>query len=243
MKQPKRLQQGALVGPYVIVEPLGAGGMGEVYRARDPRLGRDVAVKVLTAPDTDHIARFEREARATAILAHPNIVTIFDAGTQDGLPFLVCELLEGKTLRHAIAAGPLDPRRAVEYTLALARGVAAAHTLRIIHRDLKPENLFLTRDGTLKILDFGLAKLKPDVLGQADGSTTAETRPGTLLGTLAYMAPEQLRGDPVDERADIFAIGAILHEMVSGKGPFQRNRGADLPARNHQSGHSRSRVW
>jgi len=231
MDFPPRLQQGASVGPYVIVEPLAAGGMGQVYRARDPRLGREVAIKVLAAaPDAEGLARFEREARATAILAHPNIVTVFDVGLQDGLPYLVSELLEGETLRRRLAAGPLEPHRAVELALALAHGVAAAHALRIIHRDLKPENLFLTRDGTLKVLDFGLAKLRPGPMAAPDLSTIDATQPGMLLGTPAYMAPEQLRGEPVDGRADLFAIGAILYEMVTGKNPFRRTSAAETLA-------------
>ncbi len=227
MGSPPRFEQGASVGPYVIAEPIGAGAMGEVYRARDPRLGRDVAVKVLAAaPDADRLARFEREARATAVLAHPNIVTIFDVGVQDGVPFMVSELLEGQTLRRCLESGPMATPRALELALAAAGGMAAAHSLRIIHRDLKPENLFLTRSGTLKILDFGLAKLGPDPVAVPDLSTVDATQPGTLLGTPSYMAPEQLRGEPVDERADIFAIGAILYEMLTGQSPFRRTSAA-----------------
>lgn len=224
-----RIQQGTSVGPYLILEPIAAGGMGEVYRARDPRLGREVAIKVLAAaPDADLLRRFEREARATAVLAHPNILTIYDVGTHDELPFLVCELLEGQTLRQRLADGPLKPLPAVELALQITRGVAAAHALRIIHRDLKPENLFLTRDGTLKILDFGIAKLKH---AEPDATTLdAATEPGRLLGTVAYMAPEQLRSDPVDERADLFAIGVILYEMLSGRNPFQMTSGAETMA-------------
>lgn len=223
-----RVQIGTTLGPYQIVSPLGTGAMGEVYRARDSRLGREVAIKILTAaPGGDRMARFEREARATAILAHPNIVTIFDVGTQDDMPFLVSELLEGQTLRERLAAGPLDPDEAITLALQLVRGVSAAHALRIVHRDLKPENLFITRDGTLKILDFGLAKLKSDSLNTPDLSTAHMSQPGSLIGTPAYMAPEQLRGEPVDERADIFAIGAIIYEMVSGKRPFLRSSTAE----------------
>ncbi len=218
-----RIQQGAAVGHYTILGFLAAGGMGEVYRARDPRLGRDVAIKVLgSAPDADRLSRFEREARAAAILAHPNILTIFDIGTHEGLPFLVTELLDGETLRERLASGPLAPPAAVEMALQLTRGVAAAHALKIVHRDLKPENLFLTRDGTLKILDFGLAKLKPESFGGAETLTLDATTAGTIVGTPAYMAPEQLRGDPVDERADLFAVGAIVYEMVVGRGPHRK---------------------
>jgi non-specific serine/threonine protein kinase len=218
-----RIQTGSAVGHYTILGFLAAGGMGEVYRARDPRLGRDVAIKVLgSAPDADRLARFEREARAAAILAHPNILTIFDIGTHDGLPFLVTELLEGETLRARLASGPLAPRVAVETALQLVRGVAAAHALKIVHRDLKPENLFLTRDGTLKILDFGLAKLKPETFAGGDTLTLDATAAGTIVGTPAYMAPEQLRGDPTDERADLFSVGAIVYEMLAGRGPHRK---------------------
>ncbi len=211
------------MGPYVIAEPLGSGGMGDVYRARDPRLGREVAIKVLNAaPDADRLARFEREARATALLAHSNILTIFDIGTYEGAPFLVCELLEGQTLRERLAAGPLDVDAALTLGLQLARGVAAAHSLRVIHRDLKPENLLVTRDGTLKILDFGLAKLQENPLVGSEGETIITSSPGMLIGTPGYMAPEQVRAGLVDERSDVFAIGTILYEMLSGHNPFAR---------------------
>jgi serine/threonine protein kinase len=228
-----RLPPGTVLGPYVIGRPLGVGGMGEVYRAQDPRLGRDVAVKALAAgraPDAEQLRRFEREARATTALAHPNILTIFDVGAHEGLPFLVCELLEGQTLRDLLAPGALPPARAVELGLQLAREVAAAHALRIVHRDLKPENLFLTRDGTLKILDFGLAKLRPEVVAGPETATLEASMSGGLVGTPAYMAPEQLRGEPVDHRADLFAIGAILYEMVTGGSPFRRPSGAETLA-------------
>ena len=173
MSQSPLISPGTSLGRYQVVEHLASGGMGEVYRARDPALGRQVAIKVLAiAPDAERLARFEREARATAALAHPNILTLFDVGAHEGRPFLVCELLEGQTLRQRLASGPLDPRTAVDLALQLARGVAAAHGLRIVHRDLKPENLFLTRDGTLKILDFGLAKLRPEVADRAASQTT-----------------------------------------------------------------------
>jgi serine/threonine protein kinase/tetratricopeptide (TPR) repeat protein len=221
------IEPGTSLGPYVIIEFLASGGMGEVYRARDPRLKREVAIKVLaTAPDADRLMRFEREARATAVLAHPNILTIFDVGAHDGLPFLVTELLEGETLRDKLASGSMEPEPAIQLALQLTRGVAAAHALKIVHRDLKPENLFLTRSGTLKILDFGVAKLRPDAFTDLDASTFESTQPGALIGTPSYMAPEQLRGEPVDERADLFAIGAILYETVSGRSPFKRATGA-----------------
>jgi adenylate cyclase len=221
------LSPGTRLGPYEIGERIGAGAMGEVYRARDPRLGRDVAIKVIAStPDGDLLSRFERETRATAVLAHPNIVTIFDVGTHEGLPFLVSELLDGQTLGRRLASGPLEPARTIELALQLVRGVAAAHALRIVHRDLKPENLFVTGTGTLKILDFGLAKLKQGSLGDAGATTIEASDPGRLIGTPAYMSPEQLRGQIIDERADIFAIGTVLFEMVSGRHPFRRETGA-----------------
>ncbi len=215
---------GTRFGPYEIVAPLGAGGMGEVYRARDPRLGREVAVKVLsgaTAADPDLVDRFEREARAAAALNHRNIVTVHDVGAQDGLPYLVTELVPGETLRRRLARGPLPPREAVAVAVQVARGAAAAHAVRVVHRDLKPENLMLTPDGEVKILDFGVAKLQPPPVAPND-ETLRATRPGGVVGTLPNMAPEQMRGEPVDGRADLFAIGALLYEMLSGASPFAR---------------------
>jgi serine/threonine protein kinase/tetratricopeptide (TPR) repeat protein len=219
-----RFQAGELLGPYVVREPLGAGAMGEVYRASDPRLGRDVAIKVLLAePDSERLVRFEREARAAAMLVHPNIVTVFDVGAQDGHPFLVTELLDGRTLRdELVSRQTVAPTVAFDLAIQLARGVAAAHALKIVHRDLKPENLFLTRSGALKILDFGLAKLRPDISDASALATLDASQPGGLIGTPAYMSPEQLRGEPVDERADIFAIGVILYELLTGAHPFRR---------------------
>ena len=218
------LRAGDSLGPYVIREAIGAGGMGEVYRASDPRLGRDVAIKVLSRElDADRLARFEQEARATAMLAHPNIVTIFDVGTHEGIPFIVSELLAGRTLRDSFASGPLSLESVVEVGVQLSRAAAAAHSLRIVHRDLKPENLFLTHTGVLKVLDFGLAKLKADRWGPDEQQTIAISQPGMLLGTPAYMAPEQLRGVPTDERADIFAIGTILYRSA--------HRSASVPSR------------
>ncbi len=226
-----RLSPGTSVGPYIVGEPIGSGGMGDVYRARDPRLGRDVAIKVLNAaPDADRLARFEREARATALLAHSNILTIFDVGTHDGAPFLVCELLEGETLRQRLASGALDADAALALSLQLARGVAAAHALRNGHRDLQPENLLVTRDGTLKILDFGLAKLESHPLTDSMTETLGLSSPGMLIGTPGYMAPEQVRGALVDERTDIFAVGTILFEMLTGSNPFARATAAETMA-------------
>src|SRR5580704_17426568 len=190
------LTSGTKIGPYEIQSPLGAGGMGEVYRARDTRLGRDVAIKVLPeglAKDTDRLRRFEQEARTIAALNHPNILGIHDIGKHDGAPFLVTELLEGQTLRERLESGPLPVRRAIEYALGIAQGLSAAHDKGIVHRDLKPENVFITRDGRVKVLDFGLAKLmRPE--GSHDTVATLAspaTLPGMVLGTVGYMSPEQ----------------------------------------------------
>ncbi|HEY2924119.1 MAG TPA: serine/threonine-protein kinase, partial [Candidatus Eisenbacteria bacterium] len=223
------------LGPYEIVAPLGSGGMGVVYRARDTRLGRDVALKVLPASlttDADRLRRFENEARAAARLNHPNILQVFDVGQHEGHPYLVTELLKGQTLRERLADGPMGARRAVEFAIGVAQGLAAAHDEEIVHRDLKPENLFLTADGRAKILDFGLAKLtRPDDGGEgtiANARTLgADTAAGIVLGTVGYMSPEQVRGQTVDGRSDIFTFGAILYEMVSGKRAFHGDSPAD----------------
>jgi serine/threonine protein kinase len=226
---------GSRLGPYEIVSPVGAGGMGEVYRAKDPRLGRDVAVKVLPASfstDPDRLRRFEQEARAAGLLNHPNITAVYDIGTHNGAPYVVSELLEGETLRAELAGDRLSPRKAIDYAIQLAHGLAAAHEKGIVHRDLKPENVFVTKDGRVKILDFGLAKLTHAEEGSSAGQTnlptgTAGTEPGVVLGTMGYMAPEQVRGRPADARSDIFAFGAILYEMLSGKRAFQGDSAAD----------------
>jgi serine/threonine protein kinase/Tol biopolymer transport system component len=218
---------GRVIGPYEIVALLGTGGMGEVYRARDSRIGRDVAVKVLPpaiARDRDRLRRFEQEARAAGALNHPNILTIYDVGLDDGLPYLVSELLEGETLRDRLRGGALPRRKAIEYARQIALGLAAAHDKGITHRDLKPENLFLTRDGRVKILDFGLAKLAwPEASAAAATAATAirHTQPGNVLGTPGYMSPEQVRGGPIDSRSDLFNLGAILYEMLAGRPAFQ----------------------
>jgi Tol biopolymer transport system component len=207
--------------------------MGEVYKARDPRLGREVAVKVLPASfskDPDRLRRFEHEARAAGVLNHPNITAVYDIGSHDGAPYVVSELLEGETLRSRLATGALVPRKALDYAIQIARGLAAAHEKGIVHRDLKPENLFVTDDGRVKILDFGLAKLKPELKsGEATEfpTATAGTEPGVVLGTMGYMSPEQVRGRSADARSDIFAFGAILYEMLSGKRAFHADTAAD----------------
>jgi eukaryotic-like serine/threonine-protein kinase len=214
------------LGPYEILSPLGAGGMGEVWRARDTRLDREVAIKVLPASfarDVDRLRRFEQEALATSALNHPNILTIYDVGDHEGTPFIVAELLEGEDLRAQLKEGALPARRAVEYAQQIAAGLATAHEKGIVHRDLKPENLFITTDGRVKILDFGLAKLKPSQVSGVDSQAPTQkkiTDPGTVMGTVGYMSPEQVRGQEADHRADIFALGVILYEMLSGQCAF-----------------------
>ncbi len=230
------LPAGTRLGPYEVLALLGAGGMGEVYRARDAKLKRDVAIKVLPqslAADPDALARFEREALAVAALSHPNILAIHDFGNEDGVVYAVMELLEGETLRDKLDAGPIPQKRAVDYALQIARGLSAAHEKGIVHRDLKPENLFVTRGDHLKILDFGLAKKVAVVApGQEKDVSTLSvyTEPGTVMGTASYMSPEQVRGLPVDHRSDIFSFGAILYELLSGKRAFRRATVSDTMA-------------
>ncbi|MGH9255495.1 MAG: protein kinase domain-containing protein [Vicinamibacterales bacterium] len=228
------LAPGARLGAYEVVALIGAGGMGEVYRARDPRLGRDVAIKVLPAglaSDPERLQRFEQEARAAAALNHPNILAVYDIGQHEGAPYIVSELLEGGTLRERLAGGALPVRKAVEHAVQVAHGMAAAHEKGITHRDLKPENLFVTTDSRVKILDFGLAKLTQAEPGAANLSalptTPAQTRDGIVLGTVGYMSPEQVRALAVDHRADIFAFGAVLYEMLSGRRAFERDTGVE----------------
>ena len=226
------LTSGTKLGPYEIVSQLGAGGMGEVYRARDTRLGRDVAIKVLPealANDADRLRRFEQEARTIAALNHPNILGIHDIGAHDGAPFLVSEVLEGQTLRETLESGPMPVRRAIEYALGIAQGLAAAHEKGIVHRDLKPENVFVTRDGRIKVLDFGLAKLvRPEENHEiAVTLTSPATLPGMVMGTVGYMSPEQVRGKAIDPRSDIFSFGAVLYEMLTGKRAFKRETSAE----------------
>src|SRR6202171_2146350 len=214
------------LGPYAIVAPLGAGGMGEVYRARDTRLGREVAIKVLPerlSGSAEALARFEREARAVAALSHPNILSLFDFGQMDGTVYAVTELLKGDTLRERLAHERLPARKAIEIAVAIAEGLAAAHAAGIVHRDLKPENVFLTSDGRVKILDFGLARVEEP--GGATSATSAPTtpaptEPGVVMGTAGYISPEQIRGHPADARSDIFALGAVLYETLTGERAF-----------------------
>ncbi|HYM11707.1 MAG TPA: protein kinase [Bryobacterales bacterium] len=233
------LNSGTRLGPYEILAPLGAGGMGEVYRARDSRLERDVAIKVLPerlAKDPEALARFEREAKAVAALSHPNILAVHDIGKQGEVCFVVMELLEGETLRSRLKESALPWRKTVETGIAIAEGLSAAHSKGIIHRDLKPDNIFLTTDNRVKILDFGLARVRPG-LSSKDETTTAgslpdpgKTEPGTMMGTIGYMSPEQVRGELVEAPGDIFALGCVLYEMVTGKQAFGRNSAAESVA-------------
>jgi serine/threonine protein kinase len=216
------------IAQYTILSKIGEGGMGEVYRARDSKLGRDVAIKVLPATlseNVDRLNRFEQEAQAAGALNHPNILSIYHIGTHQGAPYIVSELLEGETLRDRLAGGALPQRKATDYALQIAKGLAAAHEKGIVHRDIKPDNIFITDDGRVKILDFGLAKLTAGVDG-VESQTEVPTRkvntdPGTVMGTMGYMSPEQLKGKYVDHRSDIFSFGAILYEMLSGKRAFR----------------------
>ena len=227
------LSPGTKLGPYEIQSPLGAGGMGEVFRALDTRLGRSVAIKILPTTfvsDPDRVHRFEQEARALAALNHPNVVAVYDFGSQDGTPFIVSELLEGRTFRELLGGRGISTQSALEYAAQIARGLAAAHGKGIIHRDLKPENLFLTKDGQVKIIDFGLAKSAVTAAATAANNTVeiTQTVPGLILGTVGYAAPEQLRAEAVDYRCDIFSFGAVLYEMLSGQRAFQGKTSADV---------------
>src|SRR5258706_6522796 len=226
MSQP--ISPNTTIAQYTIVSKIGEGGMGEVYRARDTKLGRDVAIKVLPAAfseNIDRLNRFEQEAQAAGALNHPNILVIFHIGTHEGAPYIVSELLEGETLRERMAGTALPQRKAIDYGLQIARGLAAAHEKGIVHRDIKPDNVFVTNDGRIKILDFGLAKLT----GASDATQSqtevptrkVNTDPGTVMGTMGYMSPEQLKGQLADHRSDIFSFGAILYEMLSGKRAFR----------------------
>src|SRR5262249_10208078 len=219
---------GAGLGAYEVLAPLGAGGMGEVYRARDTRLGRDVALKVLPealAEDRDRLSRFEREARAASALNHPNIVTIHEIGREGDTAYIAMELVDGRTLRELTVSGPMPLRRILAIASQIADGLAKAHDAGIVHRDLKPENVRVSKDGFVKILDFGLAKLVEPQSGELSAMPTVaetETRPGTVLGTVAYMSPEQASGEPLDFRSDQFSLGSILYEMATGQKAFPR---------------------
>jgi eukaryotic-like serine/threonine-protein kinase len=225
------LAAGTTLGQYEIRSPLGAGGMGEVYRAHDTRLDREVAIKVLPASvtsDPDRLRRFEQEARAAAALNHPNILAVYQMATHEGVSYMVTELLDGETLRERVRRGPIPLRKAIDYAGQIAHGLAAAHEKGIAHRDLKPENLFVTKDGRVKILDFGLAKLTQPKDSSGVEPTLAEaTEPGVVMGTVGYMSPEQVRGKTADHRSDVFAFGAILYEMVTGKQTFRKPTKAD----------------
>ena len=218
------LQAGDRLGPYEIEGVLGAGGMGQVFRARDPRLDRSVAIKMIlpdVAADADRLRRFEQEARACGSLSHPNVVAVYDVGSHDGGPYLVTELLEGETLRQRLGGGPMPVRKAADVAVQVARGLSAAHERGIVHRDLKPENVFLTKDGVVKILDFGLARLERRIDESRSHTTlTAATGSGIVVGTVGYMSPEQVRGEAVDHRSDIFAFGALFYEMLAGRRAF-----------------------
>ena len=220
------LPAGTQIGPYEVIGLLGEGGMGQVYRGRDPRLGREIAIKILqsdSSKDAEALGRFEREARAVASLSHPNIIAVHDFGEFDGTFFVVTELLEGQTLRDRLLESSVPWRKAVDIGAEIAEGLAAAHARSIVHRDLKPENIFMTADGRVKILDFGLAQTDPllSTRNETVIPTTKwfQTHPGTVVGTLGYMSPEQLRGETVDARTDIFALGCILDEMISDGPP------------------------
>ena len=225
-----RLAAGTRLGPYEIVSSLGAGGMGEVYRARDPRLGRDVAVKIVSGegpPSPERLRRFEQEARAVAALEHPGILAVHDVGTHEGCAYLVFEVLEGETLRERLSRGPIPVRKAVEIGGQIGAALAAAHARGVVHRDLKPENTFLVREGRVKLLDFGLARLTqaPDDTGER--VTRTDTDRGAWMGTPGYVSPEQLRGGAADARSDIFALGAVLYEMLCGRRAFDGGTRAD----------------
>ena len=235
---------GARLGPYEILALVGSGGMGEVHRAHDPRLGREVAIKVLpaeVASNPDRLARFEREARAVAALNHPNILTIFDVGTAPNsvwtelapadpctssvstVPYVVTELLHGETLRATMCHRILTQQQALSFAVQIAHGLAAAHAKGIVHRDIKPENVFVTEEGRVKILDFGLATLAASSRDSGVATESSPTGPGNLVGTLGYMSPEQVRGVTVDHRTDIFSLGVVLYELLSGRDPFFRD--------------------
>ena len=226
------LTSGTKLGAYEIQSPLGAGGMGEVYRATDAKLGRDVALKVLPAEmshDPERLARFRREAKALAQLDHPNIVTIYSVEECDGVHFLTMQLVEGLPLDRVICASGLPARQIIEIARALADALAAAHEKGIVHRDLKPANVMVTNEGRIKVLDFGLAKdIRGANLGDATMTSDSRTQVGVVMGTPAYMSPEQTSGRPLDHRTDIFSLGVLLHEMATGRRPFEGTSSAEL---------------
>src|SRR5437764_2082159 len=239
------LTSGTKLGPYEIQSPLGAGGMGEVYRTRDTRLDREVAIKVLPAGfarDPERLRRFQQEAQAAAALNHPNILAVHDFGEHKGSPYMVTKFLEGETLRERLRPGTLPVRKATEYAEQVARGLAAAHEKGIVHRDLKPENIFVTRDGRVKILDFGLAKLtRPEGTVPSDAATLAsQTEPGMVMGTVGYMSPEQVKGQNADHRSDLFSFGAILYEILSGKRAFSGETSVETMERDPETGSARA---
>src|SRR5499427_7072719 len=227
---------GSRLGPYEILAPLGAGGMGEVYRARDTRLAREVAMKVLPAElaaESARLQRFEKEARSASALNHPNIVTIYDIGSEGEMPYIAMELVEGKTLRELLVLGPIPLKKLLPLAAQTASGLARAHAAGIVHRDLKPENLMVSREGLVKILDFGLAKLVrggPNSEATNLPTVTRGTEAGTVMGTVGYMSPEQASAEPVDFRSDQFSFGSIVYEMASGKRAFQRPTAAQTLA-------------
>src|SRR5262244_659200 len=230
------LKVGSRIGPYEVQAPLGAGGMGEVYRARDSRLNRGVALKVLpeaVASDPSRLHRFEKEARSASALNHPNIVTVYDIGAEAAVSYIAMELVEGKTLRELLFGGALSLRKLLAIAPQIAEGLAKAHEAGIVHRDLKPENVMVTRDGLVKILDFGLAKLTSKTSGSGEGSqlpTMTGTTPGLIVGTVGYMSPEQASAAPLDFRSDQFALGSILYEMATGRRAFQKKTAIDTLA-------------
>jgi serine/threonine protein kinase len=227
------LSAGDRLGPYEILAPIGAGGMGEVYRARDTRLGREVAVKVLPehlANDPQALARFAQEGKAVAALSHPNILVLFDVGAHEGMHYAVTELLEGETLRDRLAPSPLSWRKTVELGVALAEGLAAAHGKDIVHRDIKPANIFLTTGGQVKILDFGLARWQRRMSSEDDTVTVSEAEAGAVSGTIGYMSPEQVRGEKAGPSSDIFSLDCVLYEAVTGQRAFAGKSAADTMA-------------
>jgi serine/threonine protein kinase len=225
------LSAGTKLGPYEILALIGAGGMGEVYKSRDTRLHRDVAVKVLRrsfAEDADRLRRFQIEAHSAGALNHPNVLVVYDIGTHEGSPYLITELLEGESLAERLKRGKLSTAKAIDYARQAASGLAAAHAKGITHRDNKPANLYLTKDGRIKILDFGLAKHANAAAPAEDAETLTLTEAGLVMGTAAYRSPEQARGQTVDHRSDLFSFGCVLYEMLTGARAFRGDTTADL---------------